>query len=94
MTRYKVSFVKILLSSDGHSFKCLQQVIQIHRAKSLDRAVQAAERRYARSHRAPDWKLHADILEVEIDGEKIDYRPDQRSTRPLPAPAFCSGLHC
>jgi hypothetical protein len=74
MTIYKVSFFKTLLNSDGHRFKCLQRVILIHRAKSLDRAVQAAERRYSRSNRVPDWKLRADILELEIDGKKIARR--------------------
>jgi hypothetical protein len=64
MAAYEVHFYKRLLSSDGHSFKCLQQTIQICRAKSFDRAVQAAERKYERSQRVSDWKLRADSLEL------------------------------
>lgn len=74
MTSYKVKFFKNLLSSDGHRFKCLQQTIEIHRARSMDRAVQAAERRYARFHLVPDWKLYADTFEVVSGDETVDYR--------------------
>lgn len=70
MPCYRVKFFKNLLSPDGHRFKCLQKAIEIRRARSMDRAVQAAERRFARLHRVPDWKLHADLLEVKIDGRK------------------------
>jgi hypothetical protein len=75
MTRYRVSFLKDLLSSDGHPFKCVQQVIEIRRAKSADRAVQAAGLRYERLHRVRDWMLHADCVELEVDGKKVDYCP-------------------
>jgi hypothetical protein len=74
MTSYTVSFFKDLQSSDGHAFKCVQQVIEIHRAKSPDRAVRAAERRYERLHRVPNWKLYADTLELKVGGEK-NYPP-------------------
>lgn len=77
MKSYKVSFFKDLLSDDGHRFKCLQRAIEIHRARSLDRAVQAAECRYARWHRVGDWHVHADSLEVEVDGKKVLYRPSR-----------------
>jgi hypothetical protein len=75
MRRYRVTFFKNLLSSDGHPFKCLQRVIEVRRARSIDRAVQAAERRYERLHRVPNWKLHADIIELEIDDRKLDHEP-------------------
>ena len=75
MSRYIVTFFKNLLSSDGHSFKCPQHSIEIRRAKSIDRAVEAAERRYARLCRLPNWTIHADTVEVEVDGKKVDYRP-------------------
>ena len=75
MPSYKVSFFKDLLSSNGHQFKCLQKAVEIRRARSAERAVQAAERRFARLHRVRDWKLHADLLEVEIDGRKADCEP-------------------
>ena len=57
--------------SDGHPFKCLQQVIEIRGAKSVDRAVQTAERQYQGLRGLRDWRLHADYLELEIDGKKV-----------------------
>jgi len=75
MSVYLVTFLKNILSSDGHQFKCLQQEIAIRRAKSIDRAVEAAERRFERIRDVPDWKLHADTLELEIDGDRVDYVP-------------------
>jgi hypothetical protein len=73
MARYRVSFFKNLVNSDGHPFKCIQKVIDISRAKSVDRAVKAAEIRYERLHHVHDWTLHSDYLELEIDGKKVDY---------------------
>jgi len=75
MPSYKISFSKDLLNCNGHRFKCLQKAIEIRRARSVERAVRAAERRFARLHRVRDWKLYADLLEVEIDGRKADCGP-------------------
>ena len=74
MPCYKVSFFKELLSSDGHPFNCLQQAIEIQRARSPEQAVEAAQRRYERLHRVSTWKLHADIIRLEIDGKEVDYQ--------------------
>jgi hypothetical protein len=65
MTRYRVTFFKHLLSSDGHPFKYLQHTIEIRRAKNADRAIKAAERRYERLCQVPDWRLHADMFELQ-----------------------------
>jgi hypothetical protein len=62
-----VSFFRKLLSSDGHESKCLQQSIVIRRAKSIERAVEAAKRRYERLCQVADWRFYADGLELEID---------------------------
>jgi hypothetical protein len=75
MARYRVSFFKDLVSSDGHPFKCIQKVIEIRHARSPDRAVKCAELRYDRLHRVHDRMLHSDYLELEIEGKKVDYRP-------------------
>src|SRR5215204_1149283 len=85
MRRYRVTFFKNLLSSDGHLFKCLQQSIEIRRAKTVDRAVQAAERRYERICRVPDWKLHADTHELEVDGVDC-YPPAAMPAKSIPHP--------
>jgi two-component system, LuxR family, response regulator FixJ len=65
MSRYRVSFFKNVISSDGHCFRCLQQSIEIRRARNPDRAIEAAERRYERIHRVSDWRLFADALELQ-----------------------------
>jgi hypothetical protein len=75
MTRYRVAFFKSLISSDGHHFECPQGTIEIRRARSADRAVRAAEHRFKRLHHMPDWKLHADYFELEVDGKKVNYCP-------------------
>ena len=64
---YRVSFFKALLSSDGHQFQCLQQSIVIRRARSVERAVEAAKRRFERRCRVTDWRLYADGVELEMD---------------------------
>lgn len=74
MTHYRASFFKNLLSSDGRPFKCLQQAIEIRHAKNAVRAVEAAKRRYERRHYVSDWTLYADIIELEIDGTRVDFR--------------------
>ena len=87
MNRYLVTFFKNVSSSDGHIFKCPQQRIEIRHAKSADRAIQAAERRYERLCKLADWKLHADTREVEVDGDKVDHqepatKPTERDAAP------------
>ena len=67
MCRYRVIFLKSLLGIDGHPDKCLLQRIVIRRARSAERAVEAAKRRYERRCRVADWRLRADGLEMEID---------------------------
>jgi hypothetical protein len=39
----------------------------IRRARSAERAVEAAKRRYERHCHVADWRLHADGFEMEID---------------------------
>ncbi len=67
MTQYRVSFFKYLLSSDGHPAKALQRTIEVRHARSSDRAIKAAQCRYARACAVPDWTLHADAMEVQVD---------------------------
>jgi hypothetical protein len=94
MTSYRVSFFKSLLSSDGHQFKCLQRAIEIRRARSVERAVQAAEQRFARTYRVPDWRLYADTVEVDVDGKTIDYAPLCDGSRHAKYPnAICGRRH-
>lgn len=45
-----------------------QRAIDIHRAKSRDRAIQAAKKRFARREGIADWQIRASIIEVEEIG--------------------------
>jgi hypothetical protein len=65
MAGYRVTFFKNLVSSDGHPFKCLQHTVEIRLAKSRERAIRAAQRRYERRTKVHDWRLHADLFETE-----------------------------
>jgi hypothetical protein len=65
LPRYRVSFFKNLLSSDGHQFKCLQSEVDIAHSDSATQAVEVATQQFARLHRLKNWKLMADSVEVE-----------------------------
>jgi predicted RNA-binding Zn-ribbon protein involved in translation (DUF1610 family) len=67
---YRVTFFKDLLSSDGHKFKCPQCTVDIRRARTAARAVQAAKRRFERRRRMQNWKLLADYFELEVDRDE------------------------
>ncbi|RWM04388.1 MAG: hypothetical protein E5X80_19750 [Mesorhizobium sp.] len=74
MTSYRVTFFKNLVNSSGHRFKCPQGTVEIRRARNLDRAFQAAERRYERQKKIGNWTLYADVAEletVETDGNSL-----------------------
>jgi hypothetical protein len=64
MPGYRVSFYKDLLSSDGHSFKCLQQHIDVLESADITQAAEFASRTFASLHGLRDWTLYADSLEV------------------------------
>jgi hypothetical protein len=67
MQGFRVKFLNTLLSSDGHQFKCLQRMIPIRRAKSLERAIRAAQRRFEKAEHIRDWRLHAHSVEIESE---------------------------
>ena len=69
MTCYRVRFFKDLVNCDKQPFKCIQRVVDIRHARSRERAIRAAELRYQRLHHVHNWKLHADCLELEVDGK-------------------------
>jgi hypothetical protein len=67
MCRYRVSFFKNLVSIDGRTHRCLQQSVVVRRARSVERALEAAKRRYERHCEVADWRLHADGVELEVE---------------------------
>ena len=74
MAKYRVSFFKNLVSSDGHPFKVLQRVVAVARSQSPEDAVRAAQHRFEHLEGVPDWKLHADSIEIEEANEKSSRR--------------------
>jgi hypothetical protein len=64
MARYHVEFYRVLLSSDGHPFKCLQGKIDVPDRESSGRAVEDASKKFAALHGGRDWKMYADTIEV------------------------------
>ena len=92
MSSYVVTFFKHLLSSDGHIFKSPQQSFEIRHAKSIERAAQAAGRRYERLCKLAPWTLHADTLEVEIDGQKVDHSTPVSKSTDLDRRVFIAAL--
>jgi hypothetical protein len=64
MEQYKVRFMKRLCNDIGVQHNCLQASIDIHRAKSAERALRAAQQRFQRSRRTADWRIYADVCEI------------------------------
>ena len=79
MSGYRVSFFKMLLSSDGHPFKCLQECIEVPHSETPAEAVDHASRTFEARHHVPDWTLHADM--VEVVGQIAPSQEDVRSPK-------------
>jgi len=70
MSGFRVKFVNRLLSSDGHPFKTLQRLVRVRRARTAEDAVRIAQHRFEQLEHIPDWKLHAQSVEVERDDDQ------------------------
>ena len=66
MKPYIVTFFKHVLSSDGHDFNALQEKIEIC-ADTAGQALEAAQQRFASLRGIPDWRSHADSVEISVD---------------------------
>jgi hypothetical protein len=64
---YRIKFFKTLLSSDGHCFKCLQDVIDVSHADSEGDALEAAKQAFRQKQGHDDWHVFADSIEVECE---------------------------
>jgi hypothetical protein len=62
--RCRVHFYNDTPNDRGEMFHVLQCSVEIRAAKSQDRAVEAAKRRFARKEAISDWRIHAQIVEV------------------------------
>lgn len=69
MQPYVVSFYNRLSNSVGQVRKVLQDRVTISRARSEERAVEAAKKRFARAQGVSNWVLRAQEIEVERVGE-------------------------
>jgi hypothetical protein len=65
MARYRVSFFKNLLSSDGHQFKCLQQQVDVTNSEGAACATESASRQFEKLHGLQHWQQIADSIEIE-----------------------------
>jgi len=65
MADYRVSFFNTLPNSYGKPFKCLQRVITVSSANDAEEALENAKREFERLEHVPNWKYHAQFLEVE-----------------------------
>jgi hypothetical protein len=66
MERYRVCFFKNLITSYGKPFDVCQRSIVIHSARNQERAIKAAQVRFARLEHIGDWTLRADRVETEV----------------------------
>lgn len=67
MPSYRVCFIN-QIPRGPELFRCCQRSLVIRRARSPERAVRAAKKRFARLEGIRNWRIHAGIIEVqEID---------------------------
>ncbi len=64
MHQYRVRFIKRLCNDVGVQRNCLQAIVDVHRARSAERALQTAQKRFERSRRNVNWKVYADVCEI------------------------------
>ena len=82
MDAYRVTFFKLLTSSNGKTAKVCQRAVDIHSARDRDRAIRAAKSRFAHLEGVGDWKLHADIFEVVPLSVRAAWRSATRRQNP------------
>lgn len=71
MPCYSVKFVNRLLSSNGHPFTAVQRTVRVV-ADDADQAARLAQRRFEELEHVPDWRNHAQHVEVELEEEGGD----------------------
>jgi len=65
MKGYRIKFFNELPDDRGHVWHCCQGIVEIHAAKTKDRAIQAAKHRFARTQAVTDWTNRARSFEAE-----------------------------
>jgi hypothetical protein len=64
MPSYRVSFINEI-PTNQKLFRCCQRVITIRSARTRERAVEAAKKRFARLEGIRNWKIHAALIAIE-----------------------------
>jgi len=62
---YRVSFINDI-PRNAKLFHCCQRSIVVRTARSPERAVEAAKKRFARPEGICNWNIHADRIELEV----------------------------
>jgi hypothetical protein len=83
MPSYRVSFINEIPRNE-RLFRCCQRSIIIRSARTPERAVEAAKKRFARLEGICDWKIHAALIEMEpmaTETKPGEAAAPQRNTR-------------
>ncbi len=67
MPSYRVRFTNEIPRNE-RLFRCCQRSIIVRSARSPERAIAAAKKRFARREGISNWKIHAALIEVEPIG--------------------------
>jgi hypothetical protein len=86
MTSYRVFFINEI-PRNGKLFRCCQRSIVIRSARNLERAIEAAKKRFARLEGIPDWKIHAGLIELE----SIKRQAEPENSSQMVAPRLSDG---
>ena len=74
MQSYCVRFINEIRRNET-LFRCCQRSIVIRSARSPERAIEAAKKRFARLEGISNWKIHAALIEVEPTEIEHQKRP-------------------
>jgi hypothetical protein len=64
MPSYRVRFINEIPRNE-RLFRCCQRSIIIRSARTPERAIEAAKKRFARLEGISNWKIHAGLIEIE-----------------------------
>ena len=88
MSSYRVCFFN-KIPRNARLYRCCQRSIVIRSARTPERAVEAAKKRFARLERIRDWKIHAATIEVE----PLDRAETLEVPSTSPTPRTSDSLH-
>ena len=64
MPSYRVRFINEIPRNE-RLFRCCQRSIIVRSARTPERAIEAAKKRFARLEGISNWKIHAALTEIE-----------------------------